>query len=116
MYKSPYNLAVECDDPQGLIIQIDHPASLGWMKTYKRQWETAKSIALLPKVLGKLPPVRIMIPKGARAVYYTLVRGQIVGPVKAQKRTFCIGWVFNDKKTMIYVSEHGEILMHSPKE
>ena len=116
MYQSPYNLAIECDDPQGLLIQVDHPAAMGWMQTYKRQWETAKSIALLPKVLGKLPPVRVMIPEGACPIYYTLVRGQIIGPMRTKKRTFCIGWELSGEKTVVYVSEHGEIMLHSPKE
>jgi hypothetical protein len=112
---SPYNLAIECDDLKGLLVQIDHPGAMGWMKTYKRQWETAKSIALLPKVPGQLPPVRVVIPEGARAVYYSLVRGQIIGPMKAQKRTFCIGWTLKGNKTVVAVSERGEILMYSPK-
>ncbi len=116
MYQSPYDLAIECADPQGLLIQIDHPANVGWMKTYRRQWETATSIALLPKILGGLPPVRIMIPEGGRAVYYTLLQGQIVGPKnKIKSRTFCVGWILDGKKTMVYISEHGEILMHSPE-
>ena len=114
MFVSPYNIAIECDDPQGLLIQIDHPAAIGWMQTYERQWRRAKSVALLPKVRGKLPPVRVMIPEGAHAVYYTLVRGQIIGPDPAQKRTFCIGWECEGRKTLVYVSEDGEILLHSP--
>ncbi len=117
MYTSPYNLAIECDDPQGLLIEIDHLAATGWMKTYKRQWENAKSIALLPKILGNIPPVRVLIPKGALPIYKTLVRGQLGGPNPGIKgRTFCIGWELDGKKTIVYVSEHGEILMHSPKE
>jgi len=115
MYISPYDLAIECDDPVGLLIKIDHPATKGWQKTYKRQWETAKSIALLPKVKGTLPPVRILIKKGATPVYYTLVRGKIGGPLQhVQKRTFCVGWVCEGEKMLVYISEDGEILVHSP--